>query len=120
MRANIVVMNGNQSDASKLTDEQNEQNILDLLVKQHKLDDGLDSDTRAGALVLAKCLMVSRRKRYERKYQRQSELQGIRSSLWQLRNYYEGEHAGFRNLLNSLESSIDGDFDSMEKGYIDR
>lgn len=113
-------MNDTNTEKPVPSDDEMERNILDLMTKQYGLSDNLPDSTRKHALSLAKRLMVSRRRRYERKYQRQFELQAIRQEIWMIRSTNNGAHPGLADMLDSLESSIELDFDSMKKGYIDR
>lgn len=113
-------MNDTNSEKPAPTDDEMERNVLDHMTQQYRLSENLPDSTRKHSLSLVKRLMVSRRTRYERKYQRQFELQAIRQEVWMIRSTNNDAHPGLADMLDSLESSIELDFDSMKKGYIDR
>jgi len=96
-----------------------DQRLLKHMLVQYKLDEELSHAHRDAALALVMRYLICRRTHYGQKFVRQSKLRQIRDSVQLLRNAYEGSHTGFFEILESVESSIENDYDSLSKGYID-
>jgi hypothetical protein len=108
-----------QQSAGQNGEEMEDQRLINHMIDHHKLNEELSHELRDAAMAIVKRYLICRRSHYK-KFERQSKLRQIRDSVQLLRNAFEGSHAGFFEILESVESSIENDYDSLSKGYIDR